>query len=118
MAEIEQTSTSPIYAPAKLFTDLRDGLFRELGKPEDIDLYRRNLQRSYVDLLAANLKTPATNSDLPAYSRSELEAIRDLIRKTDATRTKPVVQAHLKDLVARITRALDPRPAADQHAEK
>ena len=118
LAEIEQTSTSPIYAPAKLFTDLRDGLFRELGKPEDIDLYRRNLQRSYVDLLAANLKTPATNSDLPAYSRSELEAIRDLIRKTDATRTKPVVQAHLKDLVARITRALDPRPAADQHAEK
>jgi hypothetical protein len=115
LAEIEQTSTNAAYSPAKLFTDLRDGLFRELGgKPVDIDLYRRNLQRSYIDMLSANLKTPAINSDLPAYSRAELEAIRTLIRKTDVSRTKPVVQMHLKDLAARITHALDPHPAAGQ----
>ena len=115
MAEIEQTSAKAGYSPAKLFTDLRDGLFRELnGKPVDIDLYRRNLQRAYIDALAANLKTPAANSDLPAYSRAELEAIRALIRKADAARTKPVVQMHLKDLTVRITHALDPRAPADQ----
>jgi uncharacterized protein DUF4953/uncharacterized protein DUF5117/uncharacterized protein DUF5118 len=117
LAEIEQTSTNAAYSPAKLFTDLRDGLFRELGgKHTDIDLYRRNLQRSYIDMLAANLKTPAANSDLPAYSRAELEAIRELIRKTDVSGTRPVVQMHLKDLTARITRALDPHPPADQQA--
>jgi hypothetical protein len=76
-------------------------------------LYRRNLQRSYIDMLSANIKTPAVNSDLPAYSRAELEAIRALIRKTDVSRTQPVVQMHLKDLTARITRALDPHPVAD-----
>ena len=98
----------------KLFSDLREGLFRELaGKTDEIDLYRRNLQRSYIDLLAADLKAPAANSDLPAYSRSELEAIRALIRKADVSRAKPVVQMHLKDLAARITRALDPHPPAD-----
>ena len=74
LAEIEQTATNAIYSAAKLFTDLRDGLFRELaGKPADIDLYRRNLQRSYIDILSANLKNPATTSDLPAYSRAELD---------------------------------------------
>jgi len=115
LAEIEQTSTKAAYSPAKLFTDLRDGLFRELsGKPVVIDLYRRNLQRSYVDMLSANLKTPAANSDLPAYSRAELEAIRAEIRKTDLPATKPVVQMHLKDLSARITHALDPHPPSDQ----
>jgi hypothetical protein len=118
LAEIEQTSTNAAYSPAKLFTDLRDGLFRELGgKPVDIDLYRRNLQRSYIDMLAANLKTPAVNSDLPAYSRAELEAIRALIQKSVPS-PKPVVQMHLKDLTARITRALDLHPFADQQAEK
>lgn len=113
LAEIEQTSTNAAYSPAKLFADLRVGLFRELsGKPADIDLYRRNLQRTYIDLLSADIKNPAANSDLPAYSRSELEAIRALIRRADVSSAKPVVQTHLKDLTARITRALDPRALA------
>ena len=115
LAEMEQSAPNAAYSPAKLFTDLRGGLFRELAaQTADIDLYRRNLQRSYVDILSANLKTPEASSDLPAYSRAELEAIRELIRKTDLSRTKPVVQMHLKDLAARITHALDPRPTADQ----
>jgi len=119
LAEIEQTSANPVYSPAKLFADLREGLFRELvGQPGDIDLYRRKLQRSYVELLAGHLKTPVASSDLPAYSRAELEGIRELIRKADLSRTKPVVQMHLKDLVARITRTLDPHPAAEQPAPK
>ena len=119
LAEIEQNPANAVYSLARLFTDLRDGLFRELSsQPAEVDLYRRNLQRSYIDLLCANLKNPAANSDLPAYSRGELEAIRDLIRRTEVSRSKPVVQAHLKDLTARIARALDPRPPADQPAEK
>jgi hypothetical protein len=119
LGEIEQTSTNAAYTCSRLFTELRNGLFRELGgKTVEIDLYRRNLQRSYVDMLSANLKTPAANSDLPAYSRAELEAIRSLILKTETNRTKPVVQNHLKDLAARITRALDPRPSAYLQPEK
>jgi hypothetical protein len=119
LAEIEQTSTNAVYSPTKLFSDLREGLFRELGgKPVDIDLYRRNLQRSYIDMLSDNLKNPAVNSDLPAYSRAELEAIRATIRKVDLSRAKPVVQMHLKDLTARISFALDPRLAVGQEAEK
>ena len=115
LAEIEQTATNAVYTPAKLFTDLRDGLFRELeSKPVDIDLYRRNLQRFYVETLSADLKTPAANSDLPAYSRAELEAIRKLLRRSGVASAKPVVQMHLKDLTARITHALDPNAPVTQ----
>ena len=109
----------PSIRPTKLFADLRGGLFRELAvKPADIDLYRRNLQRSYIDLLSAHLKSPAANSDLPAYCRAELEAIRDLLRKTDLSQSKPVIQMHSKDLIARITHTLDPHPPAEPQAEK
>ncbi|MCX6927590.1 MAG: hypothetical protein NT154_30935 [Verrucomicrobia bacterium] len=83
------------------------------AKPLDIDLYRRNLQRSYVDMLAGDIKAPAANSDLPAYAREELESIRELIRKTDTAGAKAAVQAHLKDLLARITKSLDLRAAAE-----
>jgi len=114
MSEWEQSQAKSDYPPAKLFLDLRNGLFRELSiKPADIDLYRRNLQRSYIDMLAGDIKTPAANSDLPAYARGELESIRELIRKTDTAGAKPVVQAHLKDLTARITKALDVHAAAE-----
>ena len=109
LAELEQTETNS-YAPAKLFEDLRKGLFRELSNtPVEIDLYRRNLQRTYVDMLAANIKTPAANSDLPALSRVELEEIRKLTQMAKGKGAKPAVEAHLRDLPARITKALDPR---------
>ena len=115
MCEVEQSQTKPGYPPAKLFLDLRNGLFRELGvKPLDIDLYRRNLQRTYIDMLAGDIKSPAANSDLPAFAREELEGIRELIRKADAAGAGPAVQAHLKDLTARITKALDLHAAADE----
>jgi hypothetical protein len=114
MAEVEQTQGKTAYAPSKLFSDLRNGLFRELTtKPVDIDLYRRNLQRSYVDMLAADIKTPARDSDLPAYARTELENIRELLRKADLAESKPVVQAHVKDLTARIAKAFDTRASGE-----
>lgn len=112
LAESAQAQGAAAYSPPKLFHDLRHGLFRELdAKPLDIDLYRRNLQRTYLDQLAANLKAPVANSDLPALSRLELSEIRESIRKAAATGAEPVMQAHLADLLARIERALDPRPA-------
>ena len=114
LGEIEQTQTNATYAPSKLFLDLRKGLFRELSaKPVEIDLYRRNLQRAYVEMLAANIKTPASNSDLPAYSRAELESIRTLISQASPDPDKTVVQNHLKDLTARILKALNPRPTTE-----
>lgn len=112
MAEVEQSESKPGYPPSKLFLDLRSGLFRELAaKPLEVDLYRRNLQRSYIDMLAEDIKTPAANSDLPAYARRELESIGEMIAKTDASKAKYVVQAHLSDLTARIKKALDPKAA-------
>lgn len=115
LTEIEQRQGASAYPAAKLFGDLRTGLFRELRvAPLDIDLYRRNLQRSYVDLLASHLKNPAANSDLPALARAELEAIREQIQGAGAAGAPPTVQAHLKDLLARIARALDVRAAAEQ----
>ena len=93
------------YPPADMMVDLRDGLFEEFGSSEPVDLYRRNLQRAYVEHLASFLAKPADGSDMPALARAELIAIDEMVDGrggSDATR-----KAHVIDLKARIERALD-----------
>ena len=74
MSELAARTPESAYRPTDLMSDLHAGIWGELAKPAavEIDLYRRNLQRAYVDLLAATLDNPSTDSDLPALARAEL----------------------------------------------
>ena len=108
MSELVESEESGAYAPAELLENLRDGLFAELElESPEIDLYRRNLQRSYVDLLAKSLEKPAADSDLPALARVELRKIRNLAAEGQAAKPDPISSAHLADLVSRIDEALE-----------
>ena len=71
---------------------------------------RPTIPATQVPNPAPEVERPEPPSE-PAYARAELEGLQALIRKTDAVEAKPVVQAHLKDLAARITKALDLRAA-------
>src|SRR5262249_53162583 len=79
----------------------------------EIDLYRRNLQRAYVDLLGANLDTPPGDSDWPALARFELDRIaKEIQTRTDAgTNLGPITRVHLVDIKTRIDHALDAIPS-------
>jgi hypothetical protein len=98
------------YTPYEMFRDLREGLFSELAERElRIDLYRRNLQRAYVDMLAAAVESPAGGSDLPALARAELGAIGSMVfeRIEVSDDADQLQRAHLRDLMSRIEKALD-----------
>lgn len=103
MAELAERHEDS-YTPAAFMADMRRGVFAEYidgqGTPS---LYRRNLQRQYVERLAGTLEDPATGSDMPALARAELIEIRNALGNAgDAT-----ARAHAADLRARITRALE-----------
>ena len=109
MSELAESDGNRAYPPAALLEDLRTGIFSDLSKETvSINLYRRNLQRAYVDKLAANLTKPASNSDLPALARSELAEIRVIVHGA-IEKNNGVSKAHLMDLAARIALALDPK---------
>ena len=111
LSEIAQQQGASAYAPSELFRSIRDGLFEELKQPQvTIDVYRRNLQRAYVALLAGALKDPAVSSDLPGFARAELAAIRELVRLglAKAPAGDSALQAYFGDLFARIRDALEP----------
>ena len=102
MAETAQSNDDAL-APAELFDDLRDGLFSELdGRGVEIGVYRRNLQRTFVNVLAAMVKKESDDSDSASLARMELETLRQSINEKLDQAANVTTEAHLKDLVARI----------------
>jgi len=105
----EHADGAGAYTPAQMMEDLRQGVFSEYYEGRDgVDLYRRNLQRAYVDILGSQVQDPAGDSDLPALSRHSLVQLRErLSRRGRPVAEDPVVEAHVRDLIARIDQALD-----------
>ncbi len=113
MSELATRVPKDAYTPADLIKDLHAGIWSELkpGKPIEIDLYRRNLQRASVDLMAGFLENPPDDSDLPALARAELEGLSKGIPPILGWAMNPVVSAHLQDIKTRADHALDPIPS-------
>ncbi|MCH8316039.1 MAG: zinc-dependent metalloprotease [Planctomycetes bacterium] len=111
MAEHAENIEYGAYTPAEMLADLRYGIYSELNDtPIDIDIYRRNLQRTYVQMLGSLIENPSANSDLPALARAELVALGASIEGCDSEAAdNAIVTAHLRDLSARIEAALDHR---------
>jgi len=115
------------YTLGQLLLELRSGVLTELSAGGRIDPYRRNLQRSYVDLLGARLSPPAavatmgrdgaapmptiTHDDTRGVVRAELKSIQALASAKAAAAQDRSTKAHLEDLKDQITRLLDPKNA-------
>ena len=115
MSELAIRMPRDAYTPADMVNDLHAGLWSELkneAKPIEIDLYRRNFQRAYADLLAGFLDNPSEDSDLPALARTELEKLSKGIPPLLGWAMDPIVSAHLQDIKIRADHALDPIPSA------
>ena len=97
------------YTPVELLGDLREGLFKEIASAQPVDLYRRNLQRSYIDHLGRSLIKPKADSDLPALARAELTGMAAMFENSKSS--DAMTQAHILDLSARVERWLEADPA-------
>lgn len=107
------------YAIDELFSDLQKGVFTELSSGANIDVYRRNLQRGYIDRLEY-LLTQTQNAAEPTKINVEQSDIRPMARlallnlQSELKRALPrysnvIVKAHLTDALARIDLILKPK---------
>jgi uncharacterized protein DUF4953/uncharacterized protein DUF5117/uncharacterized protein DUF5118 len=111
LIEQEAIDGMAAYKPAEFMSDVRRGIWSELeAGPVKIDVYRRNLQNSYIDLLSAKLNgRPAVTDDYRALIKAEL---RDLSNAIGAAMTRAQdrqTRAHLADARDQIAKALDPK---------
>ena len=127
LIESEARLGSDAYGLDEMLTDLRESVWSELQTPESIGLYRRNLQRGYLDRTAglmtedfvqpegsqasSSFFTPVnvSQSDIRPYLRGELETIQRQARAALARGVDRDTRLHLQDVLVRIEEILEPR---------
>jgi hypothetical protein len=110
MAEQASASTTA-YSPVQLLADLRAGIWSELATPaKAIDIYRRNVQRGYLDVIDNRLNGGLEPTDeVRSLLKGELRLLDRRIAAAIPAATDPVTQRHLQDARDTIQTILDPR---------
>jgi hypothetical protein len=111
MIEQEALDGPLAYRPVDFLADLRRGVWMELDAAQvNIDPYRRNLQRTHLDIISDRLngRTPV-NDDQRAYYRGELRALNASIVAAIAKAANRQTRLHLEDSRDLIAKILDPK---------
>jgi hypothetical protein len=99
------------YPAEEFLSDLRQGIWSEVySAPKEIDAFRRNLHRSYLDVIDSRLNgTGAKSSDLRAFLRGELNQLKSDIGAAISGFGDDPSRYHLDDVLTEISRILDPK---------
>jgi hypothetical protein len=111
LVEQEAIDGMAAYRPTDFMSDLRRGIWSELETgPIKIDVYRRNLQNSYIDLLSNKLNVrPAVTDDYRALIKQELRDLTAALAAAAPRAADRQTRAHLADARDQIAKALDPK---------
>jgi hypothetical protein len=111
------------YSLGEMLGDLRTGVWSELGNGRSINVYRRNLQRGYLErmeyLMTQSPSVPSAfssfvtrvnvpQSDIRPFVRGQLETLKREIQRALGRNLDLTTRLHLQDAVVRIDRILDP----------
>ena len=106
-AEVTQDD---FYAISDMIRDLRTGLFYEANYLKNVDLFRRNLQKSFIDRLATLFNNKETkNSDINSIIRGELEIMNFQLTIAKGKRINRITKYHYRDCLAKIKEILYPK---------
>jgi len=126
LVDAEASLGSKAYQLTELLADLKKGIFSELTLRTPVDIYRRQLQKSYINRLEQILNpsapsqssgggisivvvsSSADKSDITSVVRAHLVQLRAEARSAAAIATDAMTRYHLQDIVSKMDRALDP----------
>jgi hypothetical protein len=112
------------YTLDEYMADLKNGIWSELKNKKPIDSYRRNLQKSYVELLSSMVNPPSPSggaggisiffgpvveprkSDILSLAKASLRSLQDDIIRTLPVYNDNMSKYHLQDVKERIEKAL------------
>jgi hypothetical protein len=117
------------YSIDELMNDLNKGIFTELKTKNSIDIFRRNIQKLYVDKMIELLnpgmasvrsvpvgvtygfntrKVNLAQTDLPSITRGQLISLKNDLKLSSSKITDRISKYHVLDLISRINDALNP----------
>lgn len=109
------------YKALDFFKDMRKGIWKEAGSAANVTIYRRNLQRAYIDrmgtLMTEEMKPTerssgyynVSQSDLRALVRGELNTLKKSLTAAKALGTNAETKYHYEDCIKRIDLILNPK---------
>jgi len=111
------------YKLTDYLTDLKAGIWSELRTKQPIDIYRRNLQKSYITQIGLIINPPSTpvnlnektnddlvtliNTDVVSLLKAHLLSLRASIKSVLPVETDPATKYHLRDIADRITEIIE-----------
>ena len=122
----EAENPEKAYSATEMITDLRKGIWSELATHQSIDIYRRNLQKSFVEKLIENLKPDPANAtvqigrafgvstdyskttDAISIAKAQLRTLSSEIKVALLQYKDASSKAHLQDILDRINEVLNP----------
>ena len=126
MLENQTINGNNAYALYDMMKDLRSGLWSELRSGKSIDIYRRNLQRAYLDRMeylmtqeqpeltgfarrfSSTTEVDVDQSDIRAITRAELNTLQSAVRSASNS-ADTMTRIHLRDVLERIDNILNPK---------
>jgi hypothetical protein len=121
----EAQEPAKAYTANEMLTDLRKGIWSELAARQPIDIYRRNLQKIFVERMntlinpepvvgiqlsgfGAPASTTSKTSDAISIAKAQLRQLSAEIRAALPAYKDAASRAHLLDVLDRITETLNP----------
>ncbi|MDQ6831256.1 MAG: zinc-dependent metalloprotease, partial [Gemmatimonadota bacterium] len=118
------TNTNDVYRLGDLLADMRQGIWSELSAPSPkVDIFRRNLQRAYLEAMDRDINPPATTAipfppgfpqppqrfttDVRPLLRGELVELDKVVGGAIGRSTDSVTRLHLQDVRLQIAHMLD-----------
>jgi len=116
-AEIQGTAN---YKALDLLRDMRKGIWKETNAVSSVTIYRRNLQRAYIErmeyLMTDEMKSNrsesyynVSQSDVRALVRGELNTLKTILGIAKSRATNTETKYHYEDCIQRIALILDPK---------
>jgi hypothetical protein len=117
-----------VYGPDELLTDAKKSVWSELTTGATIDIFRRGLQKAYIEALINLINPPPPtpvpaglprglavlftgsikNTDVPSIARAQLVELRSEILAAAPRTADKLSKYHLQDVAERIRQALNP----------
>lgn len=108
-----ETTQDDNYSAYEMLSDLRKGLWSEAYRSRNVELYRRNLQNTYLDYMADLLTdNDASNynvetSDVRTLVRGELTTLKRTLNRAKNTNVNTMTKYHYENAIAKIDELFD-----------
>ncbi|MDP5104786.1 MAG: zinc-dependent metalloprotease [Polaribacter sp.] len=98
------------YAISDMIKELRNGIFKELTQGRNTDIFRRNLQKSYLTRLGYLLNDKESkNTDISSVIRYEFDALNFQLSIGKNSNVNSITKYHYRDCLKIINEILNPK---------